>query len=575
MIALDKLIPTEDNRRERITVESVKSLGKSLKASGILQPIIVRPHPDKPGFFEIRAGERRWRAAKVAGLAEIPAIVRKLDGPTALAVTLAENIHRKDLHALEESDTIQLAFERGYDIEAIASQLGKPVEYVARRASLTRLIDVWRKAIRSADSPASRFSPAHMELIARLPTDTQQSLAANDLAAVFCRGFPSVDDLRRIIDGGLRTLIVMPWKLDDEFLVPEVGSCLNCSKRSGCHPMLFETEDAPSNGKASKSDRCLDPACYDRKLVAHVRQQESEARKVHPDLALVQIESNRTSPAVIEAFGEQVPRLYYPKFVKAETKGAAAVMPVDGPRAGKVVFVDRGDATPVKPPPTQGLCKAERQSMTLQERHVKLERRRQAFVVGKVEKVLRELVAEKDLDVLSARLRKADVHLSVKQAFVLMLSFGTCHRVDRPHEGKPWKFFDEWSDKTSEHVVDAVRVVLPIWIRRLCILDKLRVGEQFEEARQIAGLLSIDLGKLESDAERELPVPKSWANLGDGQSREPDRSETSQEVRAEGTTKCVPRPLPASQRVLPKVRHRRSRDRTGHTGRSKKRFHAA
>src|SRR5262249_28154533 len=139
MIALDRLLPTEDNTRRPITQASVESLARSMSRDGVLQPIVVRSHPRKEGHFEIRAGERRWRAAKLPGLKEIPALVKPLDDESARAVTIAENILRENLHPLEEAAGIQRALDQGQDAKKLAARLGKSVAFVLRRASLTQL----------------------------------------------------------------------------------------------------------------------------------------------------------------------------------------------------------------------------------------------------------------------------------------------------------------------------------------------------------------------------------------------------------------------------------------------------
>src|SRR5258706_13048771 len=92
MLGVEQLLPTVDNRRRKISKASVESLARSIAKDGVIQPIVVRAHPEKDGFYEIRAGERRWQAAKLAGEKVMPAIVRKLDDQSALAVTIAENL---------------------------------------------------------------------------------------------------------------------------------------------------------------------------------------------------------------------------------------------------------------------------------------------------------------------------------------------------------------------------------------------------------------------------------------------------------------------------------------------------
>lgn len=106
----------------------------------MLQPIRVRPHPEKEGWFEIRAGERRWRAAKLAGFKELPAVVRSRDDATALSVTIAENLQRQNLHPLKKAATVQQAFDRGYDVKAVAARL----EYAPNEVCLVRVDGVSR-----------------------------------------------------------------------------------------------------------------------------------------------------------------------------------------------------------------------------------------------------------------------------------------------------------------------------------------------------------------------------------------------------------------------------------------------
>jgi len=162
MLPADKLAPTPDNRRKAITDASVRSLAHSITKNGLLQPLVVRDHSTQPDRWEIRAGERRWRAAKLAGLTAVPVVVRKLDNETALAVTIADNVQRQDLHPLEEAETLRLALDREYDLKAIAARLGKSVQYVARRASLTKLASA--RYCFAASRPGARGGNAAPEL---------------------------------------------------------------------------------------------------------------------------------------------------------------------------------------------------------------------------------------------------------------------------------------------------------------------------------------------------------------------------------------------------------------------------
>jgi ParB family transcriptional regulator, chromosome partitioning protein len=128
-----RLIPIEDvlanPNQPRQTLGDLSELAASVRQKGILEPILVRP---KGGRFEIIAGERRFRAAVEAGLAEIPCIVRETSDAETMELALIENLQRKDLSPFEEADGLKaLAETHGYTHEKMAEKLGKS------RSSLT------------------------------------------------------------------------------------------------------------------------------------------------------------------------------------------------------------------------------------------------------------------------------------------------------------------------------------------------------------------------------------------------------------------------------------------------------
>jgi len=517
-VSIDRLVPTPDNRRKPFSDASLKPLAQSIKSDGLLQPIVVRQHPTQADRFEIRAGERRWRAAKLAGLTEMPVVVRKLDNEQALAVTIAENLLRKDLHPLEEAEAIQLAFDREYDLKAIASRLGKSVGYLARRASLTKLSKAWRAEIMKPNSEANRLSAAHLELIARLPEATQDALADGDAWPVFGRGFPTVDDLRRVIDGTLRSLGAMPWDPDDETLDPRAGSCVNCSKRSSQQPMLFPEDDSARNGKAARSDRCLDPACFDRKHVALVQRCESKHRDAHPNLRLVEIGVGTLSPAIQEAFGDRIERLYAPKLVKAGNANGVPVMQVDGPKAGKLVFVEMGESVSAN---GNGRSQRARGAdgkvvpLTMDERRARLQKRRDAYVVKNVERILRDLTHEKALEIVSPWTQRRNKSKNGTNDFdpvALLTAFGSTKRADFVDGGEAWKEYDSLRESETNHeAAAALLAVAQVWIKRLNIQGAHTVAAQAEDARRMCQILGVDFLAMFTEARIAIPQPKSWA----------------------------------------------------------------
>jgi ParB/RepB/Spo0J family partition protein len=516
MLPIDSLVPTPDNTRRPITNASVESLARSMVRDGVLQPIVVRTHPTQEGKYEIRAGERRWRAAKLAKLEFVPAIVRPLDDAAAQAVTIAENLQRENLHPLEEAAAFRQALDRGQDTKTLAARLGKPVAFVLRRASLTALTESWQAEIRRPESDAGRFSVAHLELISRLPAETQDLLAADGFTRIFGRGFPTAAELRRIIDEGLCTLVSMPWKLDDETIDPKAGSCLNCPKRSSMHPALFDEEDAPRNGKVSDNDRCLDPSCFDRKTTAFVLQRETELRAKHPDLRLVQIGYDRLSDATREALGGRVTRLYNVRVVRASKPGAVPVMQVDGPKAGSLVYVDGGDeATPNgRAWKSEETANDQHKPLTMPERRERLQRRRDAFLVRKVESHLREFDVAKARDAARRLLAESVTDGARFDALSLVLTFGTSTRADRESGTDSWTLYEQHAATSLEDkVTKAIEELVPVWTRRIAGVDGHSATPKASDARRVCALLGIDAVAIDAEAVQELPDPKAWAAM--------------------------------------------------------------
>jgi ParB family chromosome partitioning protein len=141
-LPVETLRPGRYQPRRRFDEESIEDLVESVREKGVLQPILVRPHPDQTGAFEIIAGERRWRAAQRAQLHEIPAIVRSLTDREALEIALVENLQRQDLSPLEEADGYRrLIDEFSHTQEELAKAVGKSRSHVANMMRLLALPD--------------------------------------------------------------------------------------------------------------------------------------------------------------------------------------------------------------------------------------------------------------------------------------------------------------------------------------------------------------------------------------------------------------------------------------------------
>ena len=137
---ITKLHPGKYQPRRFMAEDDLKDLAQSIRELGILQPILVRDHPDRPGEYEIIAGERRWRAAQLAQLHEVPALVKVLSNQETLEVALVENLQREDLSPLEEATGLQrLMDEFGHTQEALAKAVGKSRSHVANMLRLLGL----------------------------------------------------------------------------------------------------------------------------------------------------------------------------------------------------------------------------------------------------------------------------------------------------------------------------------------------------------------------------------------------------------------------------------------------------
>ena len=138
LLAVEKISPSPYQPRKNITQEGLQSLADSIKAQGLVQPIVVRKLAD--GQYELIAGERRWRASQLAGLLEIPAIVRELPDQAAAAMALIENIQREDLNALEEAQALnRLIHEFGLTHQQTAEAVGRSRAAVS---NLLRLLEL-------------------------------------------------------------------------------------------------------------------------------------------------------------------------------------------------------------------------------------------------------------------------------------------------------------------------------------------------------------------------------------------------------------------------------------------------
>ena len=175
-IAIDRIIPNPKQPRRTFIEAELEELAESIRTKGVIQPILVRPDPANVEMFEIIAGERRWRAARRAGLTVIPAVVREMDDREMLEIAIIENVQRSDLNAVEEAEAYKSLIDRfGRTQESVAQQVGKSREHVSNTLRLLNLPEDVREHVREG-----RLPPGHARAL--LKTSDPSAFAATVIA---------------------------------------------------------------------------------------------------------------------------------------------------------------------------------------------------------------------------------------------------------------------------------------------------------------------------------------------------------------------------------------------------------
>ncbi|MGZ9100173.1 MAG: ParB/RepB/Spo0J family partition protein [Brevundimonas sp.] len=140
MAPIESLKPNPDQPRKLFDNDDLAELSASIRDKGVLQPILVRSQPGHDGVWQIIAGERRWRAAQLARLTEVPVVVREMDDVEVFEVAIIENVQRSDLNPLEEADAYRVLMERfGRTQDTVAGVVGKSRSHVANTLRLLQL----------------------------------------------------------------------------------------------------------------------------------------------------------------------------------------------------------------------------------------------------------------------------------------------------------------------------------------------------------------------------------------------------------------------------------------------------
>lgn len=202
LIAIEAISPNPSQPRRHFDEEALKELAESIRAQGILQPLLVRP--DGTGNYQIVAGERRWRAARMANLSKVPVVIREMSDKEVMAAALIENLQREDLNAIEEAQALkELRDALNITQEELAKRLGKSRPAIANAMRLLQLSESAQEDVRYG-----RMSAGHARCLLSL-----QGPEAQEAAEI----------LRRCI-------------VEDGITVREAEEAVECWKKTGWLP---------------------------------------------------------------------------------------------------------------------------------------------------------------------------------------------------------------------------------------------------------------------------------------------------------------------------------------------------
>jgi ParB family chromosome partitioning protein len=212
-MALDRLEPGPFQPRGPITDAALGELAASIRHAGVLQPLLVRSHPAGGDRFQIVAGERRWRASRLAGLAEVPVVVRRLSDAEAMAAALIENLQREDLNPVEEARGYQRLIEEfGLTHQALADALGRSRAHLSNMLRLLglpadvlgaladgRLTTGHAKALLTAGDPAKLAQEVISKGMSVRQTEARAAAAASGDTPPATIGYADDPDTRALV----------------------------------------------------------------------------------------------------------------------------------------------------------------------------------------------------------------------------------------------------------------------------------------------------------------------------------------------------------------------------------------
>lgn len=278
VIKLDEIEVSATNRIFRrpheITKEALHELASSVAQYGVMQPVLVRPHPQVEGKYVLIFGERRYRASLLAGKTDIPAYVKDATDDVALEIQVVENLQRENVHPLNEARGYKIIMENNENMTTadLAARFGKSETYILQRLKLNDLVKEAKK-----DFLNDNMLLGHALILARLtPLDQRGTITQ----VVGRGGYGTVSELQAFVERNvMNSLSSAPFDKNDADLYKKAGACINCPKRSGASPLLF--------AEIKEKDKCFDRNCFFIKCQRFLVNRTKETIETKPDIVFL------------------------------------------------------------------------------------------------------------------------------------------------------------------------------------------------------------------------------------------------------------------------------------------------
>ena len=176
-LPINEIIPNRDQPRKTFDESALEELAESIKQHGVLQPLLVRPIPS--GGYQLVAGERRWRACRMAGLNKVPVVIKELTDTETMEIAIIENLQREDLNPIEEAEGLQALIDKcGYTQEEVAASVGKSRPAIANSLRLLRLPQEVRDMTKNGE-----ISAGHARALLAFDNDAMMLEAAKNIVS--------------------------------------------------------------------------------------------------------------------------------------------------------------------------------------------------------------------------------------------------------------------------------------------------------------------------------------------------------------------------------------------------------